>query len=165
MNRNANYSVRERMANRFAVDQRAALFNTRFKPGDHATKRNDDMYAASSREMMERQNDAQIEDLEAKVSTLKNIAGAIGRETRESNSLLENMGETFDKAGVLLKGTLGHLKTMMQQKNGKHMCYMVAFVMLLFFLMYFLRGMGSRNSAAVPITLQENSTVDSTAGN
>merc|ERR1712217_7552 len=32
----------------------------------------------------------------------------------------------------------------MQQKSGKHMCYMVVFVLFLFFLMYFLRGLGSR---------------------
>mmetsp|Transcript_19104 Transcript_19104/g.44962 ORF Transcript_19104/g.44962 Transcript_19104/m.44962 type:complete len:168 (-) Transcript_19104:206-709(-) len=143
MNRNANYSVRERMANRFEVDQRQKLFGARFNNSSNG-KKNDDIYAAHSREMMERQNDQQIEDLEAKVSTLKDITRAIGKETKESNSLLDTMGVDFDKAGKLLQGTMGHLKMMMQTKNGKHMCYMVAFVLLLFFMMYFLRGMGSR---------------------
>mmetsp|Transcript_6426 Transcript_6426/g.18341 ORF Transcript_6426/g.18341 Transcript_6426/m.18341 type:complete len:161 (-) Transcript_6426:186-668(-) len=158
MNRNANYSVRERMSNRFEVDQRAALFGSRFKTGETGRQK-EDIYAANSREMMQRQNDAHIEDLEAKVSTLGDIARAIGKESKDSNKLLDNMGIDFDKAGTLLKGTMGHLKTMMQQKNGKHMCYMVAFVMLLFFLMYFLRGMGSRNGAK-PIELVQNSTAD-----
>mmetsp|Transcript_9299 Transcript_9299/g.18708 ORF Transcript_9299/g.18708 Transcript_9299/m.18708 type:complete len:160 (+) Transcript_9299:44-523(+) len=150
MSRNANYNVRERMANRFEVDQRAALFGSRFKSGESG-KKNDDMYAAHSREMMERQNDAQIEDLEAKVSTLKDITRAIGKETKDSNSLLDTMGIDFDKAGTLLKGTMGHLKTMMQQKGGKHMCYMVAFVLLLFFLMYFLRGISSRSGKSIEL--------------
>mmetsp|Transcript_99271 Transcript_99271/g.241435 ORF Transcript_99271/g.241435 Transcript_99271/m.241435 type:complete len:161 (-) Transcript_99271:161-643(-) len=156
MNRNTNYSVRERMANRFEVDQRAALFGSRFKSNENG-RRNEDMYAANSREMMERQNDAQIDDLEAKVSTLKDITKAIGKETKDSNTLLGFMGTDFDKAGTLLKGTMGHLKTMMQQKNGKHMCYMVAFVLLLFFLMYFLRGVGSRIGGK-SIELVQNST-------
>uniref|UniRef100_A0A7S2GR85 t-SNARE coiled-coil homology domain-containing protein n=1 Tax=Alexandrium andersonii TaxID=327968 RepID=A0A7S2GR85_9DINO len=156
MNRNANYSVRERMANRFEVDQRAALFGSRFKNNENG-KKNDDKYAAHSREMMERQNDTQIEDLEAKVSTLKDITRAIGKETKDSNTLLDTMGIDFDKAGTLLKGTMGHLKTMMQQKGGRPMCYMIAFVLVLFFLMYFLRGLGSSRSAK-PIELVQNST-------
>uniref|UniRef100_A0A7S4RHX1 t-SNARE coiled-coil homology domain-containing protein n=1 Tax=Alexandrium monilatum TaxID=311494 RepID=A0A7S4RHX1_9DINO len=158
MNRNANYSVRERMSNRFEVDQRAALFGSRFKGGESG-KKSDDMYAAHSREMMERQNDAQIEDLEAKVSTLRDITKAIGKEAKDSNSLLDTMSIDFDKAGTLLKGTMSHLKTMMQQKNGKHMCYMVAFVLVLFFLMYFLRNFGSR-SPGQSIELVQNSTAD-----
>mmetsp|Transcript_83524 Transcript_83524/g.259454 ORF Transcript_83524/g.259454 Transcript_83524/m.259454 type:complete len:161 (+) Transcript_83524:94-576(+) len=156
MNRNANYNVRERMANRFEVDQRAALFGSRFK-GSEAGRRGEDVHAATTREMMERQNDAQIEDLEAKVSTLRDITKAIGKETKDSNTLLETMGIDFDKAGTLLKGTMGHLKTMMQQKSGKHMCYMVAFVLVLFFMMYLLRGMGSRN-AGKSFELVQNST-------
>mmetsp|Transcript_71837 Transcript_71837/g.191033 ORF Transcript_71837/g.191033 Transcript_71837/m.191033 type:complete len:161 (-) Transcript_71837:245-727(-) len=160
MNRNANYNVRERMANRFEVDQRAALFGSRFKNNDTGRRNNEDMYAANSREMVERQNDAQIEDLESKVSTLKDITRAIGKETKDSNSLLDNMGIDFDKAGTLLKGTMGHLKTMMQQKGGKHMCYMVAFVLVLFFLMYFLRGLSSRGGKS--IELVQNSTAGGT---
>mmetsp|Transcript_55797 Transcript_55797/g.84447 ORF Transcript_55797/g.84447 Transcript_55797/m.84447 type:complete len:110 (-) Transcript_55797:72-401(-) len=108
--------------------------------------------------MMERQNDAAIEDLESKVSMLRDVTTAIGKETKESNSLLEFMGIDFDKAGTLLKGTMGHLKTMMQQKNGKHMCYMIAFVLVLFLFMYFLRAMGSR-SGGKTIELKQNDTV------
>eukprot|EP00913_Durusdinium_trenchii_P032155 g30110.t1 len=132
MNRNANYNIRERMANRFEVDQRAALFGSRF-PGKGAQKPKDDMYAATSREMMERQNDAAIE---------------------ESHSCLDRID--FDKAASLLKGTLGHLKGMMANKSSKHMIYMVLFVLCLFMLMYFLRKLSFGSGGATSIQLKEN---------
>ncbi|CAK8992539.1 Bet1-like SNARE 1-2 (AtBET12) (Bet1/Sft1-like SNARE 14b) (AtBS14b) [Durusdinium trenchii] len=155
MNRNANYNIRERMANRFEVDQRAALFGSRF-PGKGAQKPKDDMYAATSREMMERQNDAAIEDLEDKVGQLKDITRSIGSSIKDSNSLLDQMGIDFDKAASLLKGTLGHLKGMMANKSSKHMIYMVLFVLCLFMLMYFLRKLSFGSGGATSIQLKEN---------
>ncbi|CAE8700826.1 unnamed protein product, partial [Polarella glacialis] len=146
MSRNANYNIRERMANRFEVDQRAALFGSRFQGG--AGSKKDDVYAAHSREVMERQNDAQIEDLEGKVSQLKEITRGIGKEVGDSNSLLDTMGIDFEKAAGMLKGTLNQLKVMMNNKSGKHMFYMVGFVLVLFFLMYFLRKMSSSSSSS-----------------
>lgn len=140
MSRDAGYSIRERMANRFEVDQRAALFGPR---GARSRAVGEDASAAGSREILERQNDAHIEDLEGKVSELKNLTWKIGAEVQSSNSLLDIMGIDFDKAGSLLKGTVGQLKVMMQNKSGKHMCYMVIFVLVLFFLMYFLRKLPS----------------------
>merc|ERR1719499_1347221 len=106
---------------------------------------------------MERQNEAQIEDLEGKVSQLRDITSRIGKEVKDSNVFLDMMGIDFDKAGSLLKGTVGHLKTMMQQNNGKHMCYMLVFVLALFFLMYFLRGISSRfgGSGAASLELEQ----------
>lgn len=133
----ADYNIRERMANRFEVDHRAALFGSR--SGRPAQSKKNDMYAANSREMMERQNDAQIEDLEAKVDKLKDITYKIGGQIKESNSLLDNMSNSFDKAAGLMKNTLGHLNKMMDNKSSKHMIYMVVFIVVLFFLMYVLR--------------------------
>mmetsp|Transcript_88903 Transcript_88903/g.198762 ORF Transcript_88903/g.198762 Transcript_88903/m.198762 type:complete len:144 (-) Transcript_88903:195-626(-) len=141
MDRNASYSVRERVANRFEVDQRAALFDSRFKSGG-SNKRSEDKYAAHSRDMMERQNDEQIVDLEAKVSELDVLARAIGKEAKDSNARLDDMGKDFDKAGSLLNSTLGHLKTMMQQKGSRHMCYMIVFVLVLLLFMYALKSLG-----------------------
>eukprot|EP00434_Breviolum_minutum_P019399 symbB.v1.2.017105.t1/scaffold1326.1/size125234/6 len=156
MNRNANYNIRERMANRFEVDQRAALFGSRFPgKGGASQKQKDDMYAATSREMMERQNDAAIEDLESKVGQLKEVTRSIGSSIKDSNSLLDQMGIDFDKAASLLKGTLGHLKGMMANKSSKHMIYMVIFVLVLFMLMYFLRKL-SFGSTGTSIQLKEN---------
>eukprot|EP00440_Ansanella_granifera_P024075 gb/GFBE01026146.1/.p1 GENE.gb/GFBE01026146.1/~~gb/GFBE01026146.1/.p1 ORF type:complete len:172 (+),score=49.54 gb/GFBE01026146.1/:1-516(+) len=157
MNRDANYNIRERMSNRFEVDQRAALFGSRFPGGAGKSKQKDDMYAAHSREMMERQNDAAIEDLEGKVSQLKDITRGIGSTIKESNGLLDQMGIDFDKAAGLLKGTLNNLKGMMANKSSKHMIYMVVFVLVLFFLMYFLRKFSFGGSGgAASVDLQQN---------
>mmetsp|Transcript_54277 Transcript_54277/g.66571 ORF Transcript_54277/g.66571 Transcript_54277/m.66571 type:complete len:162 (+) Transcript_54277:81-566(+) len=156
MNRNANYNIRERMANRFEVDQRAALFGSRFPGKGGASVKKDDMYAATSREMMERQNDQAIEDLEAKVGQLKDVTRSIGSSIKDSNSLLDQMGIDFDKAASLLKGTLGHLKGMMANKSSKHMIYMVLFVLVLFMLMYFLRKLSFASGGATSIQLKEN---------
>ncbi|CAE6949899.1 BET12 [Symbiodinium sp. CCMP2592] len=157
MNRNENYNIRERMANRFEVDQRAALFGSRFQGKGGAQKPKDDTYAATSREMMERQNDEAIEDLEAKVGQLKDVTRNIGSSIKDSNSLLDQMGIDFDKAAGLLKGTLGNLKGMMANKSSKHMIYMVLFVVCLFLLMYFLRKMSFGGSGgAASIQLKEN---------
>merc|ERR1719191_2008275 len=136
------------MSNRFEVDQRAALFGARGKASPANGKGNKDLYAANSRAMMEQQNDQHIEDLEAKVSALKDITMGIGREVSDSNKLLDGMSLDFDKAGAMLKGTVQHLKVMMQNKSGKHMWYMALFVVLLFLFMWFAVGKGSRSSSS-----------------
>jgi len=136
------------------VDQRAALFGSR--NGKSPNVRGNDDKAAYSREVLERQNDAAIDDLEAKVGQLAHLSRGIGKEAKESNGILDDMGLDFDKAGTLLKGTMGHLKTMMNNRGGSHMCYMVLFVIVLFFTMYFLRGIGSRIGGGGKAALEPN---------
>merc|ERR1719160_2007276 len=143
------------MANRFEVDQRAALFGAR---GKAPAKGKEDKYAANSRAMMEQQNDQHIEDLEAKVSALKDITMGINREVNDSNRLLDGMSLDFDKAGALLKGTVQHLKVMMQNRSGKHMWYMAAFVVFLFICMWFIsKGRGSKPAPSINVVEQNTS--------
>mmetsp|Transcript_43670 Transcript_43670/g.120893 ORF Transcript_43670/g.120893 Transcript_43670/m.120893 type:complete len:164 (-) Transcript_43670:22-513(-) len=147
------YSIHQRMQNRFEVDQRAALLG---RYGGAASK---DTGASTSatKEMIERQNDEQIGDLHDKVSRLKDITRGIGKQARDSNTLLDGMSLDMDKASNLLRGTLNHLKVMVQQGNGKHMCYMVLFVFALFFMMYLLNktvgklGQGSGSTPTLEI--------------
>jgi len=169
MNRNVDgQSIHQRMANRFEVDQRAALFGSRFagKGGGRGRGSHVDMHASMAREEMEAQNNAQIEDLEAKVGQLKEITRNINREVTDSNSFLDGMSLDFDKAGLLLRDTLGNLKVMVKKGGGKHMCSMVVFVVFLFFTFYMLRGVGSRfgGSSATSIELKQNATSDSGGG-
>merc|ERR1712039_840405 len=86
---------------------------------------------------MQQQNDAQIAELEAKVSQLKSISDSIGKEVKSSNNLIENMTQGFDKAGTLLKGTLGNLTKSVQHKTGNSGGLVVLFL-LLFLALYFL---------------------------
>merc|ERR1719364_436381 len=146
------YDIRERMANRFEVDHRAALFGSRMGNWGGAARGGDaSRSAAYARDVLEQQNDAQIEDLEAKVSELKGITQGIGREVSESTKFLEGMGVDFDKAQAMLKGTLGNLKVMMNNRSGKHMWYMVAFMVFLFLLMYLLKKSGAASSGGASV--------------
>jgi len=137
--------IRERQGGK--VDQRAALFGSRFQGRDSPSKSD---YGRMDRDTLEQQNDAELGALNQKVEQLGDIARGIGKQVKESNSLLDNMNIDFDKAGQLLKGTMNHLKVMMQKGSGKHLCYMIAFVFVLFFMMYLLRGMGKRVGGATP---------------
>ncbi|CAK0904243.1 unnamed protein product [Prorocentrum cordatum] len=151
-----NYYARQRVASR-QVDQRAALFGSR----GNAPPRGSKADHSADREALERQNDAEIGALAGKVERLGDIARGIGKQVKDSNSLLGGMAGELDKAGTLLKGTMNQLKVMMQQRSGKHMCYMVAFVLVLFFLMYLLRGMGKRlggGGAPAPLEIVQNDT-------
>ncbi|CEM18521.1 unnamed protein product [Vitrella brassicaformis CCMP3155] len=78
---------KQRMANRFEVDQRAALFSNYSKRRDQEQER----YAHHSEAMMEQENDRYIEDLEGKVSTLKELGHAIKDQVRESNTILDGL--------------------------------------------------------------------------
>ncbi|CAE7556730.1 BET12 [Symbiodinium sp. CCMP2456] len=148
---------RELERNKINVTHFLAIIERAVPSKGGAQKPKDDTYAATSREMMERQNDEAIEDLEAKVGQLKDITRNIGSSIKDSNSLLDQMGIDFDKAAGLLKGTLGNLKGMMANKSSKHMIYMVLFVVCLFLLMYFLRKMSFGGSGgAASIQLKEN---------
>eukprot|EP00922_Rhytidocystis_sp_ex-Travisia-forbesii_P012880 GHVS01019347.1.p1 GENE.GHVS01019347.1~~GHVS01019347.1.p1 ORF type:complete len:192 (-),score=36.32 GHVS01019347.1:91-666(-) len=137
------------MANRFEVDQRAALFssfsvnstpNSRPTDASDAIRNNGVMrpsvYGNTSCELMESENDRHMEDLEAKVQDLKSVSLALRGEVQESNSILSSMGEHFDSARGLLGGTLKKLQTMISSKSGRHLWYMVLFVVALVFFMY-----------------------------
>lgn len=152
------YDIRERMANRFEVDQRAALFGARGRQTANGSNRKADVYAANAQAMMEQQNEAQIEDLENKVGILKEISMGINKEVKDSNNLLDGMGIDFDRAGNLLKGTMGQLKTMIANKSGKHMWQLAGFFVLIIFLLYWLIRFGSGGAVAVEDVAQANPT-------
>jgi len=135
------YNIHERVQNRFVVDQKAALFGSRGGGGaqQRPNAQNNDRNAAASREMLEKQNDAMIADLEGKTSMLASLAGDMGKQIGSSNALLDKFGIDMDRAGGLLKGTMSKLKTMMNNGSGSHMCKMMIFVFVLFFFMYVLR--------------------------
>ena len=69
----AGYSVHEVTAKRFEVDHRAALFGGRGKRPQDPSKKNDDAKAAYSREVIEKQNNSMIEDLEAFCTAAKEL--------------------------------------------------------------------------------------------
>eukprot|EP00444_Apocalathium_aciculiferum_P073438 CAMPEP_0183555680 /NCGR_PEP_ID=MMETSP0371-20130417/80179_1 /TAXON_ID=268820 /ORGANISM="Peridinium aciculiferum, Strain PAER-2" /LENGTH=189 /DNA_ID=CAMNT_0025761967 /DNA_START=107 /DNA_END=673 /DNA_ORIENTATION=+ len=168
------------MADRYKVDQRAALFGGRSRTGGNTIGRSADtnLEGHAHRETLEQQNDSRLSELEAKVSQLKDITRGIGRETKESLGFLDNLGATMDKAGSLLKGTLGQLTTMTSAKNGRSGLLICGFITLFVFL-YFLSSLrgggaapGADASAPAAVALAGakslrqggNATVDEVAG-
>eukprot|EP00922_Rhytidocystis_sp_ex-Travisia-forbesii_P054893 GHVS01081312.1.p1 GENE.GHVS01081312.1~~GHVS01081312.1.p1 ORF type:complete len:154 (-),score=14.47 GHVS01081312.1:59-520(-) len=128
---------KNRMANRFEVDQRAALFSSfSSKIGNSRTEVRPGVFGNSSAELMESENDRQMEDLEAKVQDLKSVSLAMRGEVQESNAILSSMGEHFDSVRGLLGGTLKKLQTLISSKSGRHLWYMVFFVVALLFFLY-----------------------------
>jgi len=154
MSRDSRSSIHQRMPDRFEVDHRAALFGARFggkDPARRAGNTDESNSAAASREVLERQNDAQIDDLEAKVAQMKEITRGIGTEVKASTSMLEGMGVNFDKAGSLMKSTVSNLSVMMKAKGGKNMCKMVAFMVAVFLLLYFMGGRATRPAGTTAV--------------
>jgi len=123
------------MANRYEVDQRAALFGARSSGIPIPPKRNE-IHAAHSRQNMEDQNNAAIDDIAAKVAQLKDVSKGVHKEVKDSNSLLESMGVHFDNASTQLKGTLGTLSGMMQ-KGKTELCRMVFIALVALVILYF----------------------------
>ncbi len=88
--------------------------------------------------IMEQQNNDKIDQLSDQVALLKGLTIDIGNEVREQNSLLDQMGDGFSNTGELLAGSLRKIGTMLEAGGAKHMCYMVAFIVAVFVLLYML---------------------------
>eukprot|EP00416_Gambierdiscus_australes_P045400 CAMPEP_0171118190 /NCGR_PEP_ID=MMETSP0766_2-20121228/94196_1 /TAXON_ID=439317 /ORGANISM="Gambierdiscus australes, Strain CAWD 149" /LENGTH=156 /DNA_ID=CAMNT_0011580751 /DNA_START=20 /DNA_END=487 /DNA_ORIENTATION=- len=136
------------MGERYRVDHRAALFGSRFGASrgpqtPHAESNAAAARAAQAAEVIEQQNDEQLAELGAKVAQLKDITNGIGREVKESNSLLGLLDLNFDKAGGMMKSTLAHLGQVSQRKGGR-MCLAVAIFLGLFLGMYLFASLSPR---------------------
>jgi blocked-early-in-transport protein 1 len=88
--------------------------------------------------IMEQQNNERIDELSDQVARLKGLTIDIGNEVREQNSLLDGIGDTFSNTGDLLQGSLRRIGTMLESGGTKHMCYMVAFIVLVMMFLWWL---------------------------
>lgn len=139
------------MAERYRVDQRAALFGGRSRVPATAVGRGagdrGELDAHAHRETLEQQNDDRLSELEARVSQLNDVTRGIRQEAKDSLSLLDNLGAHFDKAGSLMRTTAVHLEKMTGVKGGKSSLLVGSFVAL-FLLIYFLRSLGGSSSGS-----------------
>lgn len=62
----------------------------------------------------------------------------IGSEVREQNSLLDQMSEGFSSTGDMLQGSLAKIGIMLDTTSGKHMCYMILFVVFVVVFLYWM---------------------------
>eukprot|EP00611_Tribonema_gayanum_P018472 TRINITY_DN315_c0_g1_i2.p2 TRINITY_DN315_c0_g1~~TRINITY_DN315_c0_g1_i2.p2 ORF type:complete len:120 (-),score=14.43 TRINITY_DN315_c0_g1_i2:173-532(-) len=76
----------------------------------------------------------------AQVSMLKGLTIDIGNEVNSQNTLLDGMSNSMFDANGLLGGTMKKIGTMMKRGGSKHMCYLVAFIVLTFLVIWWLMG-------------------------
>lgn len=62
----------------------------------------------------------------------------IGNEVREQNSLLDQMGDGFQSTRDMLQGSLTRIGSMLETTSGKHMCYMILFVVFVVIFLYWM---------------------------
>eukprot|EP00532_Pseudo-nitzschia_australis_P014880 CAMPEP_0168283756 /NCGR_PEP_ID=MMETSP0141_2-20121125/23122_1 /TAXON_ID=44445 /ORGANISM="Pseudo-nitzschia australis, Strain 10249 10 AB" /LENGTH=137 /DNA_ID=CAMNT_0008227673 /DNA_START=168 /DNA_END=581 /DNA_ORIENTATION=+ len=88
--------------------------------------------------ILEQQNNDRISELSEQVARLKGLTVDIGTEVREQNSFLEKMGEGFLSTGDMLQSSLGRIGIMLDTSSGKHMCYMILFVVSVVVFLYWM---------------------------
>jgi len=87
--------------------------------------------------IFEEENNRALEMLGDRVSLLKGVAKDIGIEVRDQNNMLDGMSNDYEGAGGLLGATVDKLGKMLATGGSKHMCYIILFVMFVFFLLYY----------------------------
>lgn len=89
-------------------------------------------------EILEDENDQLIDEMAHKINALKKVSIDIGDEVRGQNRFLGKMDEEFDSAGGLLASSMKRVKNMGKAGHNRWMCYMMIFIILVFFLCYYI---------------------------
>mmetsp|Transcript_4037 Transcript_4037/g.4658 ORF Transcript_4037/g.4658 Transcript_4037/m.4658 type:complete len:120 (+) Transcript_4037:34-393(+) len=113
---------------------RGALFGAR---GRGPTNRQDKLYAEKSEQMFEQQNDELVDQLGSKVDLLRSLTIEIGGEINDQKDILGNVGDGLDFSSGLLKGTMARLARMEAMGSSKQIAYIVAFIVSVFLLVYY----------------------------
>lgn len=128
---------------RYNNNHRALLFRTRL---GHAPKTNEsgrakvskptasplDTVESASNTMMEESNEKLVDELQSKVSQLREVGHGVRQEVTASLNLLDTMNSNFGRAQNLMSDTNMSLQKMMNQPGAKQMSTTVIFMVLLF---------------------------------
>ncbi|KAJ1458329.1 hypothetical protein M885DRAFT_513462 [Pelagophyceae sp. CCMP2097] len=91
---------------------------------------------AAHHDMLEQENNDHLNSLSSKVAALKGLTMDIEAEVQSQNEYLDEMGSSFGGAGALLQQTLGRLGVMLQTGGAKTMWYLAAFIVFVFFVLW-----------------------------
>eukprot|EP00639_Heterosigma_akashiwo_P000535 CAMPEP_0194579012 /NCGR_PEP_ID=MMETSP0292-20121207/13225_1 /TAXON_ID=39354 /ORGANISM="Heterosigma akashiwo, Strain CCMP2393" /LENGTH=116 /DNA_ID=CAMNT_0039431831 /DNA_START=132 /DNA_END=482 /DNA_ORIENTATION=+ len=108
-----------------------------------ASKYGNDGYSRvneTNQNLMEMENNAHIAELGDSVAMLKDLSNDIGAEVKRQNAYLDGMGNQMDGTSALLGNTMKKLSTMLQSGGGKHMCYLIAFIVFVFLVIWWIIG-------------------------
>lgn len=94
---------------------------------------------AATEQIMEAENDRLADQLAAKVSRLKMISLDVKDDVDDQNKYLDGMDSDFMSTTGLLGGTVTRFNNMIAAGRGnrKMMCYLIGFLVALFFILYF----------------------------
>ena len=81
------------------------------------------------------------------IKTNQGLTVDIGAEVREQNSFLDKMGEGFLSTGDMLQGSLAKIGIMLDTSSGKHMCYMILFVVFVVVFLYWMMTFKGQSGA------------------
>lgn len=94
--------------------------------------------AESTQSMLERQNNQQVDELRAKVNSLKSVSIDIHDELKNHNEMLDVLGNDADETFAFMGVSTKRLGKLMQSGNGRVMCYLIGFVVTTFIVIWFL---------------------------
>eukprot|EP00128_Syssomonas_multiformis_P003892 Colp12_sorted_trinity150504_noHs@31604 len=92
----------------------------------------------ANEDQLEQNNDRMVNDLHGKVGTLKSLVINIGAEVRRQNDYLDDMDKEVGGVSGLLGGTMKRLGNLTKMGGHRHTCYLVLFVVFVFFIFYYL---------------------------
>merc|ERR1712063_132263 len=92
---------------------------------------------SASNAMMEEANDKLVEELQSKVSQLREVGHGVRQEVSASLNLLDTMNSNFSRAQNMMSDTNMSLQKMMSQPGAKQMSTTVIFTVLLFLALWF----------------------------
>eukprot|EP00929_Paragymnodinium_shiwhaense_P078376 TRINITY_DN40612_c0_g1_i1.p1 TRINITY_DN40612_c0_g1~~TRINITY_DN40612_c0_g1_i1.p1 ORF type:complete len:129 (+),score=16.68 TRINITY_DN40612_c0_g1_i1:190-576(+) len=116
---------------------RAALFGSRAH-GASAPATSGSIYDDATAKALESENNRSQEELHQKVLAFKGIATDIHDEVKRHHSLLDSMNQEMETTNSTLSDSLNKLGTLLQQGGSMHMCHLILFVCVLFFLLYWM---------------------------
>jgi blocked-early-in-transport protein 1 len=94
------------------------------------------IYQEQQENAMEEEIEQRAERLRYGVETIKNITIAIGDELKDQNKLLDDMHHNMSETQNSLQQALKKLNQLLQFSSTRHMCLLIVFVMVVFFVLY-----------------------------
>lgn len=91
-----------------------------------------------TQQMLEQHNDSLLDELGSSLDILKSVSLDLSRHIKDDNDMLNQMDDDMDSAGNMMGLTMKRLGDMVNTGGSKHMCYLTAFTLFVFLLVYVL---------------------------
>ena len=87
---------------------------------------------------LEEENQVYIDVLSENVRNIKHIAHTLKNHLSDEKTVFDDLDNKFDKSNKLLKFTQAKMDQIMSSSSGKITCYLVAFIIFFFVVLYLL---------------------------